>query len=50
MGSVPNLEMYRSDNPAVEIGTEGNPIDLGLCNAGETTPLPYDILLYNDKG
>lgn len=48
MGNAPNLEMYRSDT-LVEIGTEGNPIDLGLCNAGETTLLPYDILLYNDK-
>jgi len=48
MGNAPNLEMYRSDT-LVEIGTEGNPIDLGLCNAGETTTLPYDILLYNDK-
>jgi len=49
MGNVPNLIMYRSDTLA-EIGTEGSPIDLGLCNAGETTTLPYDILLYNDKG
>ena len=44
----PNLKMYRSDSLA-EIGTEGNPIDFGLCNAGENTTLPYDILLYNDK-
>lgn len=48
MSNAPNLIMYRSDT-LVEIGTEGNPIDLGLCNAGETTLLPYDILLYNDK-
>lgn len=49
MSIAPDLKMYRSDT-IVEIGTEGSPIDLGLCNAGETTLLPYDILLYNDKG
>ncbi len=45
---APNLEMYRSDTLA-EVGTQSNPIDFGLCNAGETTNLSYDILLYNDK-
>jgi len=45
----PNLEMYRSDT-LVEVGTLSSPIDFGLCNAGEVTELPYDILLYNDKG
>jgi len=44
----PNLQMFRSDT-LVEIGTETNPIDFGFCKAGETTTLPYDILLYNDK-
>ena len=46
--SVPNIKMYRSDT-LVEVGTLGNPIDFGLCNGGETTPLPYDLLIYNDK-
>jgi hypothetical protein len=46
----PDLKMYRSDTPTVEVGTEANPLDFGLCNAGETTVLPYDIILWNDKG
>jgi len=46
----PNLQMYRSDSPTVEIGIESNPIDFGFCLAGEDTVLPYDILLWNDKG
>ncbi len=45
----PNLKLYRADT-LVEIGTEGNLIDFGLCNAGETTELPYQLLLYNDYG
>ena len=46
----PELKMYRSDTPTVEVGTSGNPIDFGFCTAGQTTPLAYDILLWNDKG
>ena len=46
----PNLQMFRSDTPTVEIGTVGNPIDLGFCLAGVDTILPYDIILWNDKG
>jgi hypothetical protein len=45
----PELKMFRSDSPTTEIGTVGNPIDLGLCAAGAETQLPYDILLWNDK-
>lgn len=45
----PNLQMFRSDTPTVEIGTVGNPIDFGFCPAGETTQLSYDIILWNDK-
>lgn len=45
----PNLKLYRADT-LVEIGTEGNSIDFGLCNAGETIELPYQLLLYNDYG
>ena len=48
--SAPNLQMYRSDTPTVEIGTILNPIDFGLCTAGVETTLPYDIILWNDKG
>jgi len=47
MSTIPELKMYHAE---VEIGTESDPIDFGLCNAGESTLLPYDILLYNDKG
>jgi hypothetical protein len=47
--SVPKIEMYRSDTLA-EVGTLANPIDFGLCTAGEDTDLEYQILLYNDKG
>ena len=46
---VPELKMFRSDIPTVEIGTISNPIDFGFCVAGESTYLPYDILLWNDK-
>ena len=46
--SVPDLKMYRSDT-LTEVGTVGVPVDFGLCNAGQITNLPYDILLYNDK-
>jgi len=46
--AAPVIKLYRSDTQA-EVGTEGNPIDFGVCNAGETKDLPYDILLYNDK-
>jgi hypothetical protein len=46
----PNLEMYQSDSPTTEVGTVGNPIDFGYCDAGEDTELSYDILLWNDKG
>lgn len=45
----PNLEMYKSSDNT-QVGTEGIPIDFGLCDAAEETFLPYDILLYNDKG
>lgn len=48
--SEPKLQMYRSDEPTEEIGISSNPIDFGFCKAGETTNLPYDILLWNDKG
>ena len=37
--AAPNIKLYRSDTLA-EIGIAGNPIDLGLCNAGEETLLP----------
>lgn len=47
--AVPNIKLFRSDT-LVEVGTEGNPIDFGLCNAGVDTDLAYQILLYNDKG
>ncbi len=46
----PNLQMFRSDTPTVEVGTEAYPIDFGICYGGVATNLPYDILLYNDKG
>jgi len=46
--ALPNFKMFRSDTLA-EVGTDINPIDLGLCLAGATTFLPYQILLYNDK-
>ena len=46
--TAPEIKMYRSDT-LVEIGTSGNPIDFGFCDAGESTLLPYDIVLYNDK-
>jgi len=45
----PSIKMYRSDT-LVEVGTAGNPIDFGLCDAGEDTDLSYQVLLYNDKG
>lgn len=43
----PNLKLYRADTLA-EIGIDSNPIEFGLCDAGETTELPYQLLLYND--
>ena len=46
--AVPSLKMYRSDT-MVEVGTEVSPIDFGLCLAGQTTDLPYELILYNDK-
>jgi len=45
----PNLQMFRSDTPTVEVGTLLNPIDFGFCLAGAITDLPYDIILWNDK-
>ena len=45
----PNLQMFRSDTPTVEVGTISNPIDFGFCPAGQSTDLAYDILLYNDQ-
>jgi hypothetical protein len=46
---IPNLQIFREDTPTVEVGTELSPIDFGICMAGEIVPLPYDLLLYNDK-
>jgi hypothetical protein len=47
---TPNLQFFRSDIPTTEIGTLSNPIDFGLCVAGVSSYLSYDILLWNDKG
>lgn len=47
--ATPNLQIFRSDSTAVEVGTLLNPIDFGICNAGEKTQLSYDCLLFNDK-
>jgi len=46
----PNLQMFRSDIPTEEIGIESNPLNFGFCPAGVNTLLPYDIILWNDKG
>lgn len=45
----PNLQMFRSDNTSIEVGTYLNPIDFGICKAGEKVQLEYDCLLFNDK-
>lgn len=45
----PNLQMFRSDTPLVEVGTISNPLDFGFCPAGQSTDLAYDILLFNDR-
>lgn len=48
--TTPNLQMFKDDAPTVEVGTISSPIDFGICYGGHVTDLPYDILLYNDKG
>lgn len=47
--AAPNLQIFRSDSTAVEVGTLINPIDFGVCTAGVKTQLSYDCLLFNDK-
>jgi hypothetical protein len=48
--ATPNLQMFKDDAPTVEVGTITTPIDFGICYGGHVVDLPYDILLYNDKG
>ena len=48
--TIPNLQMFKDDAPTVEVGTISAPIDFGICYGGHVVELPYDILLYNDKG
>lgn len=46
----PSLKLYDFNNPTVEIGTTGNPIELGTCYAGQTSATPVKVILWNDKG
>lgn len=48
--ATPNLQMFKDNAPTVEVGTITTPIDFGICYGGHVVDLPYDILLYNDKG
>lgn len=48
--AIPNLQMFRSDNPAIEVGTLESPIDFGICPAGSAHAPSYDLLLFNDRG